>query len=764
MSAVALNPSFGPLLSSPDPMRDPGRQPSGAFSFSSILKGIDQQDAPANGGGSPGGVAESAENTANQDGTANEPMPARNPFSLQAGLAALGYGPLDATQGSATSVPTQNAVAPTQSGAGPPSTINSGIAAPAATAATASPASRAVAPSSPASTSNPPSIEADLAALGYGPLEASPDAPSQTAVSQRPASQRAAAQTPPVLVSPKSQATLPSRSNPGLAAPTPAPASSFGTTGLTAGQNDAAGAVTTTSDPTIGATLPALGSGASPSVVPLAVSPGSGAGVQTQNRAASAPQRQVATTGRAAAMPPALSAGSASQGASTNVQAQTGGGPQSAVTPSARTRPGPAAPVPAATDPAQAAPASSAAGPTVVPQGAVFQAQGSVPQSAVSQVAVSQVATSQVATSQVATSQTAAAPDLVSSAPVSASSTSGRASNGAAAPQNPFGAAPRIDPNLAGFSSLSDAGSPVVANVEDAVSNATIANPLTADPSLGLQSLQSRTHLAMTNALPVRASAPERRATPSSSAPVGASAAASQTSPETTAQPGDAEPAQQRVAASASISPIDADASGSTSSSAAAPIAVAGLGIDPSSSGLASVPLSQLADFVADQASALRSSPSSPSAPSASAAAPQAVKELEISLDPANLGAVSVKMRLANGKLSIVIGVSNSSTLAAIENERGAIAARLGSTEQPLENLVIVSREPSSETAQDFAQTTSWGNDASDQGSPGQARSNNSFSGAQRGESGSARGPNDPPASSGSTETGSSGGTGALLV
>jgi chemotaxis protein MotD len=140
------------------------------------------------------------------------------------------------------------------------------------------------------------------------------------------------------------------------------------------------------------------------------------------------------------------------------------------------------------------------------------------------------------------------------------------------------------------------------------------------------------------------------------------------------------------------------------------------------------------------------------------------VKELEISLDPANLGAVSVKMRLANGKLSIVIGVSNSSTLAAIENERGAIAARLGSTEHPLENLVIVSREPSNETSQDFAQTTSGGNDASDQRSPGQARSNNSFSGAQRGEGGSARGPNDPPASSGSTETASSGGTGALLV
>ena len=64
MSAVALNPSLAPWQSSPEPMRDSGRQPSGAFSFSSILNGINQQDAPANGGGSPVGVAESPENMA----------------------------------------------------------------------------------------------------------------------------------------------------------------------------------------------------------------------------------------------------------------------------------------------------------------------------------------------------------------------------------------------------------------------------------------------------------------------------------------------------------------------------------------------------------------------------------------------------------------------------------------------------------------------------------------------------------------------------
>jgi chemotaxis protein MotD len=739
MSAVALNPSFGPLQSSPEPMRDPGRQPSGAFSFSSILKGINQQDAPANGGGSPVGVAESPENlAASPVGTASGPTPASDPFSIEAGLAALGYGPFDASQGSGTSIPMQKAVAATPSRAGSPTTTNLGIATPTPTAA--SPAGQGIAPSGPAQTSNPLSIEADLAALGYGPPEASQSAPTQSAVSQGSPSQAAtAAQTPAGPVSPKSQAVLSPRNNPGLGAVILSPASSSETTD----QNDAAGDAPTTSDPPpIGAAL--SGFGASPNVFMGAGSPGSAASVQTQNRGA--PQRQVATTWRAIATPSAPPAGSASQGASAGFQAQTGGGLQSAVSSSARARPGATALGRAATDSAQGAPTSNVGGQTVVPQGVAFQVV--VPRGAASPDLVSQAPVSQAPVSQ---------------APVSgASTTSGTAPSAAAAPQNPFGAAPLTDLNLAGVSSASDTGSPLVANATDTISIAAIANPLTADPSLGLQSLQSRTYLAMTNALPVRVSAPARPATPSTSAPVGAPAAAAPTSSETIVQPGGAQPAQQR-AAPASISPIDADASGSTPSSPAAPIAVAGPGIDPSSSGPASIPLSQLADFVADQASAL-TSPNSPSVPSASAAAPQAVKELEISLDPANLGAVSVKMRLANGKLSVVIGVSNSSTLAAIENERGAIAARLGSTEQPIENLVIVSRGPSNETSQDFAQANPGGNDASDQGSQGHARSNDNFSGARRGESGSARGRNDPQAASNSTGTTSGGGTGALLV
>jgi len=46
-------------------------------------------------------------------------------------------------------------------------------------------------------------------------------------------------------------------------------------------------------------------------------------------------------------------------------------------------------------------------------------------------------------------------------------------------------------------------------------------------------------------------------------------------------------------------------------------------------------------------------------------------------------------MRLANGKLSIVVGVAKASTLSAIEGERDAIAARLGAGGSTLDSLVI---------------------------------------------------------------------------
>ena len=914
MSAVALNASIGPLPLSLEPSRDPGRQPSGAFSFSSILKGIDQQDGPSNGGGAPAGAVESTENAgASQAGMAEEltgadPTAASDPFSIEAGLAALGYGSFDASQGafmpgsvsqsSGASVPMQKAGAAPRTGAGSPSPTNAAIAVSTAASPKASPASRDIASSSPTTPSGPTSIEAELAALGYGPSDASQGAPTVPQGSPlQGAGTRGQAQNG--VVAPTTEAAPSSRTKPTVAALTPALASSSDTSagqnaatsdpttaseppsieaGLSAPGNSAAetspsrgsgaseqtqrpvatpqrqvastwrtnptlvsssdtsaGQNAATSDPTtaseppsIGAglsapgngaaeTSPSRGSGASvqtqapvatpqrqvastwrtnptlasssdtsagqnaatsdpmtasepPSIgaglsapgygaaetspIPLSgvVSQSSGASGQTQERVA-APQRQVASTWRTRSTSSALSSGSASQGAAASGQTQNGGvAPQGVASSSARTRPGLAALGSGASDPAQGAPAS---GP--VSQGLVSQAQ--VPQGLVTEGMVFQ------AQVQGSISQDATSPDSVSQLSISGDLDAGDTTQkGARRPtkSNWRDVSNRPETRCA-FGRDRHRLAARREYVTDAVSNAAAANPLTADPSLGLQSLQSRTHLAMTNALPVRTSGSERRATASASAPAISTAASSPTWAATTAQPGDGESAREH-AAPAPISPVEADATGSTAPiSTASSLGVVGPGVDPSSSGLASIPLSSLADFVADQASSL-TSPSSPSAPTPSAPAPQAVKELEISLDPANLGALSVKMRLANGKLSIAIGVSSSSTLAAIESERDAIIARLGSTEHPLENLVIMSREPSNESSQDLAQTASGGNDASDPGNPRQAKSNDSSSGASRGDGGFTRGRNDPSAASGSTEPASGGGSGALLV
>jgi flagellar hook-length control protein FliK len=286
------------------------------------------------------------------------------------------------------------------------------------------------------------------------------------------------------------------------------------------------------------------------------------------------------------------------------------------------------------------------------------------------------------------------------------------------------------------------------------------ANPLAADPSLGLQSLQSRTHLAMTGAIRIRTSGAEPRATTSTGSRSVSTPTQSPSAMPNAASDGDP---PERAPAPSANSPVDARAGGSKAPNSPG-IMVAGAGADPGSSAPAPIPLGRLADFVAEQAGSLTvQNPSTTNSPSSSATAPQAVKELEISLDPANLGAVSVKMRLANGKLSVVIGASSSTTLAAIENERDAISARLGSTQQPLESLVIRFQEVPNEASQDFAQTSSGGNDASDQTNSGQAGSNRDSSGAQRG-GGFARGRSDPSPGGGSAGSGAGGGTGALLV
>ena len=112
------------------------------------------------------------------------------------------------------------------------------------------------------------------------------------------------------------------------------------------------------------------------------------------------------------------------------------------------------------------------------------------------------------------------------------------------------------------------------------------------------------------------------------------------------------------------------------------------------------MPVSGLADFIADEAESMSTPPSAGASSGAAAATPQApgaskVKELVISLEPENLGKMSLRLRLANGKLSVSIGVANQQTLAAIEGESSAIASRLAGGQQSLESLTIHPQEGS---------------------------------------------------------------------
>jgi chemotaxis protein MotD len=127
-----------------------------------------------------------------------------------------------------------------------------------------------------------------------------------------------------------------------------------------------------------------------------------------------------------------------------------------------------------------------------------------------------------------------------------------------------------------------------------------------------------------------------------------------------------------------------------------------------------------LPSFIADQASALSAATSSDNQPTASTAAnpspkaAEAVKELQISLDPADLGAMTLKLRLAGGKLSVTISVANPQTLAAIKDDSALIAQRLGSNDQALDNLVIQQQNLASSKTE-MADGGAFANDSSAQ-------------------------------------------------
>jgi hypothetical protein len=73
---------------------------------------------------------------------------------------------------------------------------------------------------------------------------------------------------------------------------------------------------------------------------------------------------------------------------------------------------------------------------------------------------------------------------------------------------------------------------------------------------------------------------------------------------------------------------------------------------------------------------------------SAPPAAPP-VKEIDLDLSPGGLEDVSMTMRLAGDKLSVVIRAASSETLSSIEGARDAIADRLAAIGRPLDSLIV---------------------------------------------------------------------------
>jgi Flagellar hook-length control protein FliK len=65
------------------------------------------------------------------------------------------------------------------------------------------------------------------------------------------------------------------------------------------------------------------------------------------------------------------------------------------------------------------------------------------------------------------------------------------------------------------------------------------------------------------------------------------------------------------------------------------------------------------------------------------------VREIDVDLSPGGLEDVSMTMRLAGDKLSVVVRAASSQTLSSIEGARDAIADRLAAIGQPLDSLIV---------------------------------------------------------------------------
>jgi hypothetical protein len=106
------------------------------------------------------------------------------------------------------------------------------------------------------------------------------------------------------------------------------------------------------------------------------------------------------------------------------------------------------------------------------------------------------------------------------------------------------------------------------------------------------------------------------------------------------------------------------------------------------SAGFAAGPLFEFGASTASGADA-GMAPRASAAAANPAAVAQPVREIDVDLSPGGLEDVSMTMRLAGEKLSVVVRAGSSHTLNSIEGARDAIADRLAAIGQPLDSLIV---------------------------------------------------------------------------
>ena len=146
-----------------------------------------------------------------------------------------------------------------------------------------------------------------------------------------------------------------------------------------------------------------------------------------------------------------------------------------------------------------------------------------------------------------------------------------------------------------------------------------------------------------------------------------------------------------------------------------------------SGNNLTLVPIGQLADVIASAAQGLGSqigdaASSGATATTTNAARTAPVKELDVQLNPASLGGLSIQMRLSNGNLNVTIKADKSDTLKLIENESGAISDKLKSLNFSVESLTVKASDvvASGSASADTSNTGTSGYGEAQQGQSGQ--------------------------------------------